>query len=185
MVCLHFLVRTVSLFTLFAAALDTLLYHDTGQEEIPLADRDRPELQCVIGFLLHAHVLRTRLSGDLSFRELLLRVQKGVLDYYAHRSPPFDQVVSKIQPERTSSHFPLFQVMLNWRDRDQQPSLIGFDGSKVELVLAESRTAKFDLTPTLTGNGDNIDLEVEYGADLFTKLVSSAWERISGRCWQP
>ena len=54
----------------------------------------------MIGFLLHTHVLRTRLSGDLSFRELLPRVQKGVLDLYAHRSPPFDQVVSKVQPER-------------------------------------------------------------------------------------
>ena len=127
----------VSLFTLFAAALDTLLYRYTGQEDvllgIPLADRDRPELQSLIGFLLHTHVLRTRLSGDLNFRELLLRVQKGVLDLYAHRSPPFDQVVSKIQPERTLSHSPLFQVMLNWRDRDQQPSFIGLDGLEVEI----------------------------------------------------
>ena len=101
----------VSLFTIFAAALDTLLYRYTGQEDIlvgiPLADRDRPELQSVIGFLLHTHVLRTRLSGDLSFRELLLRVQKGVLDLYAHRSPPFDQVVSKIQPERNLESLPL------------------------------------------------------------------------------
>ena len=61
----------VSLFTLFTAALDTLLYRYTGQEDIlvgiPLADRDRPELQSMIGFLLHTHVLRTQLSGELSF----------------------------------------------------------------------------------------------------------------------
>ena len=115
---------------------------------------------------------------------MLLRVQKGVLDFYAHRSPPFDQVVSKIQPERTSSHFPLFQVMLNWRDRDQQPSLIGLDGLEFESVLAESRTAKFDLTPTLTGNGDNIDLEVEYGADLFDEArierMEGAFQDVTG-----
>ena len=82
--------------------------------------------------------LRTRLSGDLSFRELLLRVQKGVLDLYTHRSPPFDQVVSRVQPERNSSYSPFFQVMLNWRDRDQQPSFIGLDGLEVESLLAES-----------------------------------------------
>ena len=55
-----------------------------------------------------------------------------MLDLYAHRPPPFDQVVSKIQPERTLRHSPLFQVMFNWRDRDQQPSFIGLDGLELE-----------------------------------------------------
>ena len=117
-----------SLFTIFAAALDALLYRYTGSEDIllgiPLADRDHQELQSVIGFLLHTHVLRTRLSADMTFRELLSRVQKAVLDLYIHRSAPFDQIVRKLQPERNLSYSPLFQVMLNWRDRDQQlPSL--------------------------------------------------------------
>jgi non-ribosomal peptide synthetase component F len=171
----------VSLFTLFASALDTLLYRYTGQEDIlvgiPLADRDRPELQSVVGFLLHTQVLRTRLSGDLSFRELLRRVQKGVLDLYAHRSPPFDQVVSKVQPERNLSHSPLFQVMLNWREGDQKPSFIGLEGLEVESVLAESRTAKFDLTLMITDSGDDIELEVEYSTDLFDQ---SRVERMAG-----
>src|SRR5208282_5748763 len=158
--------------TIFTSALDTLLYRYTGSEDIlvglPLADRDRPELQSVIGFLLHVHALRTRLSGDMTFRELLLRVQKGVLDLYAHRSPPFDQVVGRIRPERNLSHSPLFQVMLNWRDGDQRLSFIGLDGLEVEeSVLAESRTSKFDLTLMLTDGGDNIDLEIEYSTDLF------------------
>ena len=162
----------VSLFTVFTAAVDTLLYRYSGQEDIllgiPLADRDRPELQSVIGFLLHTHVLRTQLSGDLSFRELLLRVQKGVLDLYTHRSPPFDEVVRTVQPERTLSHSPLFQVLLNWRDGDQRLSFIGLDGLEVEeSVLADNRTAKFDLTLMLTDGGDSIDLEIEYSTDLF------------------
>jgi non-ribosomal peptide synthetase component F len=89
-----------------------------------------------------------------------------VLDLYVHRSPPFDQVVSKVRPERNSSYTPLFQVMLNWRDRDQLLSFIGLDGLEVESVLAESRTAKFDLTLMLTDGDDTIDLEVEYCTDL-------------------
>ena len=88
---------------LFAAALNALLYRYTGQEDIllgiPIADRDRPELQSMIGFLLHTHVLRTRFPDDLSFRELLLGCRKAVLDLYTHRSPPFDQVVSRVQPD--------------------------------------------------------------------------------------
>ena len=161
----------VSLFTLFTAALDTLLYRYTGQDDIlmgiPLADRDRPELQSVIGFLLHVHVLRTQLSGEMSFRDLLARVQKGVLDLYAHRAAPFDQIVSRVQPARNLSYSPLFQVMINWRDRDQELSFIGLDGLQVESLLAESRTAKFDLTFMLTDDDQDIWLEVEYSTDLF------------------
>ena len=161
----------VSLFTVFAAALNILLYRYTGQQDvlvgIPLADRDRPELQSMIGFLLHTHVLRTQLAEGLSFRKLLVHVQKSVLDLYAHRSPPFDRVVSQVQPARNPSYSPLFQVMLNWRDRDQQLSFIGLHGLEVESLLAESRTAKFDLTLMLTDGGNYIDLEVEYSTDLF------------------
>jgi amino acid adenylation domain-containing protein len=161
----------VSLFTVFTAALDALLYRYTGQEDIllgiPLADRDRPGLQSMIGFLLHTHVLRTQLAGDLSFRELLARVQKGVLDLYAHRSPPFEQVVSQVQSRRSLSYSPLFQVMINWRDRDQQLSFIGMEGLAVESLLAETRTSKFDLTLMLTDDLDDIWLEMEYSTDLF------------------
>jgi amino acid adenylation domain-containing protein len=161
----------VSLFTLFTAALDTLLYRYTRQEDIllgiPLADRDRPELQSVIGFLLHTHVLRTQVSGELAFRDLLTQVQKGVLDLYAHRAVPFDQVVSKLQPERNLSYSPLFQVMINWRDRDQQLSFIGMDGLVVESLLAESQTSKFDLTVMLTDDDQVVWVELEYNTDLF------------------
>ena len=94
-------------------------------------------------------------------------MQKGVLGLYNHRGVPFDQVVSKLQPERNPSYSPLFQVMLNWRDRDQLLSFIGLEGLVVESLLAESRTAKFDLILTLTDVGDDIWLEVEYSTDLF------------------
>jgi amino acid adenylation domain-containing protein len=159
-----------SLFTIFAAALNTLLYRYSGQEDIllgiPIADRDRPELQPLIGFLLQIGVLRTKFSGEMTFRELLAVVQKGVLGLYDHRVP-FDQVVSRIAPQRDLSYAPLFQVMINWRDRDQLLSFIGIDGLVVESLLAESRTAKFDLALMLTIGGDTIDLEVEYSTDLF------------------
>ncbi len=161
----------VSLFTIFAAALNTMLYRYTGSDDIllgiPLADRDQQELQSVIGFLLHTHVLRTRIAGDMSFRELLVAVQKGALELYAHRAAPFDQIVRRLGQERNQGYTPLFQVMLNWRDRDQQLSFIGLEGLAVESLMAHSNTAKFDLLLFATDEGDEIWLEMEYNADLF------------------
>ena len=162
-----------SLFTIFAAALNTLLYRYTGQDDIligiPIGDRDRPELQPLIGFMIDTHVLRTDLSGNPTFRELLARVQQGVVGVYSHRAVPFDQVVAALQPERNPSYSPVFQVMLNWRDRDTRPQFIGLPGLTVEPLLAQCTTSKFDLTLILTddGDGDGIYLEMEYSTDLF------------------
>jgi amino acid adenylation domain-containing protein len=160
-----------SLFALFTAALDALLYRYTGQKDIllgiPLAERARPECQCTIGFLLHTHVLRTAVSGELTFLELAERVQQGALDLYEHRSVPFEQVVRAVHPERSMSYSPLFQVMVNWRDRDQQLSFIGMEGLDIDSVLVDSGISKFDLTLILTDMGDEIWAEIEYSTDLF------------------
>lgn len=160
-----------SLFALFTAALDVLLYRYTGQEDIllgvPIAERGRPECQSMIGFLLHTHVLRTCVNGELTFLELVARVQQGALELYEHRSVPFEQVVHAVRPERSLSYSPLFQVMVNWRDRDQQLSFIGMEGLDVESVLVDSKISKFDLTLFLTDMGEEISAEIEYSTDLF------------------
>jgi amino acid adenylation domain-containing protein len=160
-----------SLLAVFAAALDTLLFRYTGCEDIllgiPLADRDQQELRSVVGFLLQTHVLRTKLSGDMTFRDLLSRVQEGMLDLHAHRGVPFDQIVQKLHPDRNLSYSPLFQVMLNWRDRDQQLPFYGLKGLTVESLPAATNTSKFDLYLSAIDHGDEIWLEMEYSTDLF------------------
>jgi amino acid adenylation domain-containing protein len=160
-----------SLFTIFAAALNALLYRYSGGDDIslgiPLADRDTTELQAVVGFLLHTHVLRTRLSDDMTFRDLLSRVQKSVLDLYTHRAAPFNLVVQRLQVERSLSYAPLFQVMLNWRDRDQMLPFIGLEGLAIDSLMASAATSKFDLFLFVTDTGDEIWLEMEYSTDLF------------------
>jgi hypothetical protein len=163
--------RRISLFNVFAAAVNVLLYRYTGQEDvilgIPLSQRDRPELQSVFGFFLHTHVLRTQLSADMPFTELLAEVQRGTLDLYAHRSPPFDEVVRVARPGRSASYTSLMQVMLNWRDKEQLLSSIGMEGLDVECLVSEAATAKFDLTFVLTDAGDVFWVDVEYCTDLF------------------
>jgi amino acid adenylation domain-containing protein len=163
--------QRVSLFTVFAAALNSVMHRYTGQNDIlvgiPIADRELPELRPLIGFLLDTHVLRTNLSTNPKFCELLVDVQQNVADVYSHRAIPFDQVVSALKPERNQSYSPIVQVMLNWRDRDDQPQFIGLPGVVTEGLLAHARTSKFDLTLTLTDTGTVILLEAEYSTDLF------------------
>lgn len=160
-----------SLFTVFAAGFTAVMHRYTGQDDIllgvPTADRERPELRPLIGFLLDTHVLRAELSGDPTFRDLMARLQRGVADLYSHRAVPFDQVVAALRPDRNPSYSPLFQVMLNWRDRDDQPQFIGLSGLVTEPLLVQPKTAKFDLTLVLTDEGDKIYIEVEYSTDLF------------------
>ncbi len=160
-----------TLFGVFAAALNTLLHRYTGNEDIlvgiPVPDRDTKELQSVIGFLLHTHVLRTELSGDMTFRDLLVRIQNRILKLHIHRAVPFDHIVRRLQPERSLSYSPLFQVMLNWRSRDQLPSFIGLEKLKARPDFAENGASKFDFTLYVTDCGDELWLEMEYSTDLF------------------
>ncbi len=160
-----------SLFTVFAATLNVLLYRYSGQDDIlvgiPIADRDWPELQPLIGFFVDTHVLRTDLTGNPTFHELLGRVKRAVVGVYSHRALPFAQVVETLKPERNLSYSPLFQVMLNWRDRGSQLQFVGLTRLILEPLLAQSMTSKFDLTIFLTDAVDDIWLEIEYSTELF------------------
>jgi amino acid adenylation domain-containing protein len=164
--------ENTSLFNVFTAALNVLLYRHSGSDDIlvgiPIGERERPELQSVMGFLLHTQILRTRMSADMTFRELLTQVQREVVALYNHREVPFDQVVRRLRPDRDPSHSPLFQVMLNWRGKEQQFSFLGLEGLKVESLLAEARISKFELTLLVT-DAECISLEAEYDSDLFDR----------------
>ena len=160
-----------SLFTVFGAGVNALLHRYNRSGDIllgiPLADRDRAELQSMIGFLLHIQVLRTAVDDNITFSQLVNRVQKGTADMFTHRAAPFDLTVRELGLGRNLAYSPLFQVLLNWRDKEQELAFIGLEGLRIESVLAEARIAKFDLTFMLTDEGDEIILEMEYSTDLF------------------
>ena len=106
----------VTPFMTLLAAFQTLLYRYTGQDDIivgtPSAGRNRPELEPLIGPFINPLALRTNLSGNPLFRELLKRVRAVALSAYAHQELPFDKLVEELRPQRDLSHTPLFQVML-------------------------------------------------------------------------
>ncbi len=163
--------QEVSLFTVLTAAFNVLLSRYTGQEDvvlgIPLANRDRPELVSLFGFLIDFQALRTDLSGNPTFRELLTRVRQGMLEVNAHRAIPFNKVVEAIQPPRDPARAPVFQTMLVWKDHHVQFRSLDLPGLTASHVLCHAGSSKYDLTLFLTDAGEELQVEAEYCTDLF------------------
>ncbi len=160
-----------TLFTLFTAALNVLLFRYCGIDDIVLGvvanNRDRQEFEPAVGFLANIHALRTGLSGDSSFREVWRRVQSGLADLCRHQAAPFEEVINRVRPQQSLSFAPIVQVMMDWRDRTQTRTFRGIKGLNAVPLMSQNRTSKFDLTVFLTDEGDDVLIEVEYNSDLF------------------
>jgi amino acid adenylation domain-containing protein len=158
-----------TLFMTLLAAFQTLLHRYSGQTAInvgtPIANRTRAEVEGLIGFFVNTLVMHADLDGDPSFVDLLARVREAALGAYAHQDLPFEHLVEALAPERNLSHTPLFQVMFVL---DNAP-MDGLELSDLRLApfLAESGTARFDLTLVITEGPDGLSCTFEYNTDLF------------------
>ncbi|RCJ36597.1 non-ribosomal peptide synthetase [Nostoc punctiforme NIES-2108] len=159
----------VTLFMTLLTAFKTLLYRYTGQTDIvvgsPIASRNRAEVESLIGFFVNVLVLRTDLSGDLSFQELLAQVKSTALEAYIHQDLPFEKLVEEIQPNRDLSYNPLFQVMFVLQNVPiSNPRL-----SDVSVTFQEgyNGTSKFDLTLFMEDEEQGLVATCEYNTDLF------------------
>ncbi len=165
----------VTLFMTTLAAFQTLLFRYTGQEDIvigtPIAGRNREEIEGLIGFFVNTLALRTNVSGNPTFRELLERVKEIALRAYAHQDLPFEKLVEELNPERDVSHSPVFQVMFGMQNvpRDA-PALNGLSITRVPLP---SVTAKFDLTLFISETATGLNCWLEYNTDLFEEATVS------------
>jgi amino acid adenylation domain-containing protein len=159
----------VTLFMTLLAAFEVLLYRYTGQEDIavgtPIANRTRTEIEELIGFFVNTLALRTDLSGDPTFRELVARVREVTLEAYAHQDLPFEKLVEELRPERNLSHPPLFQVGFGLQDAAGEGVAVG--EVAVEPVEVDKGTAKFDLTLSMVEGAEGLRGTVEYSTDLF------------------
>ncbi|MBI4524345.1 MAG: amino acid adenylation domain-containing protein [Deltaproteobacteria bacterium] len=158
----------VTLFMTLLAAFQTLLQRYTGQDDIvvgtPTAGRTRSEIEELIGFFLNTVVLRTDLSGNPSFRDLLVRVRQVALGAYTHQDLPFEKLLEELQPERDLSRTPLFQVFFNmdsFGDRLELPGLTAKPPSFLE------PGSKFDLTLYFGDQNEEIQFLLVYNADIF------------------
>lgn len=164
-----------TLFMTLLAAFKTLLSRYTGQADIvvgsAIANRNRAEIEQLIGFFVNTLVLRTDLSGNPSFKTLLSRVREVTLAAYAHQDLPFEKLVEELQPERSLSHNPLFQVMFQLRNAPM-PTL-----QLAELTLTplevDQGTTQFDLSFDITEQAGTLQVSVEYSTDLFDSSTIS------------
>ena len=134
----------VTLFMTLLASLNILLSRHTGEEDIivgsTIAGRNRPEIDGLIGFFINALALRTDLSGNPTFPELLKQVREVCLDAYIHQDLPFERVVEEINPQRDPSRNPLFQVMFNMADTSERVlKLAGCQTAKLPDLGARSK----------------------------------------------
>lgn len=162
--------ENATLFMTMLAAFKLLLHRYTELEDIvigsPIAGRNRAELENLMGFFLNTLVLRTDLSGDPEFRELIRRVRKTAMDAYAHQDIPFEKLLIELHPERNLSRTPLFQVFFNMLNLET--GWAGIPGLQAEIIEMPDIGSKFDLTLYLIENEQGINLRLVYNTDLFT-----------------
>ena len=159
----------VTLFMTLLAAFKVLLYRYTGQDDLivgtPIANRNRLETEGLIGFFVNALVLRTDLSGNPSFRELLRRVREVCLGAYGHQDLPFDRLVEELHVKRDLSRNPLFQVMFVMHNAPLRT--VELPGLTLSPVEGDSETAHFDLTLQIMDTEQGLTAAFVYNTDLF------------------
>jgi amino acid adenylation domain-containing protein len=156
-------------FMTLLAVFNLLLYRSTGQDDIlvgsPIANRVRTETEGLIGLFLNNLVLRTRLSDELTFRDLLERVRETALGAYTNQDVPFEKLVEALQPQRDLSRTPLFQVFFNLFDAADNE--IEFAGGTAEVFSPVEAWTQFDLTLYAAERDETIELVLALNADLF------------------
>src|SRR5215212_8582567 len=158
-----------TLFMVLLGAFQALLARYSGQEDIavgsPIAGRNQAETEELIGFFVNTLVMRTDLSGDPSFREVLSRVREVALGAYDHQDLPFEKLVEELQPERDLSRTPFFQVFFNMQNMDDTP--IELRGLTAERIMQSDDEAMFDLTLYAAERHDGLHIRFVYDAELF------------------
>jgi amino acid adenylation domain-containing protein len=162
-----------TLYMVLLGAFQVLLSKYSGSEDVvvgsPIAGRTRKEVEELIGFFVNTLVLRTELGGDPSFREVLRRAREATLGAYEHQEVPFERLVAELQPERSLSHTPLFQVVFTLQTAGGAGGAL--PGLEVSGVEAEFASAKFDLSLMLTPTPRGLRGGLTYSTDLFERAT--------------
>jgi len=171
--------ESVTLFMLLLAGFQTLLHRYSKQEDIvvgtDIANRNRSEIENLIGFFVNILVLRTDLSGNPSFRQLLARVRETALGAYMHQDLPFEKLVRELQPNRSLGQRPLFEVLFVV----QNAPLPALELTSIELrmVELEDTAAKFDLAVFAEETAAGLLWKWNYSTELFD---ASTIDRMAG-----
>jgi amino acid adenylation domain-containing protein len=159
----------ITLYMTLLAAFQVLMHRYSRQEDIVIgsviAGRNQIEVEKLIGFFVNTLVLRNDLSGNPSFKELLSKVRSTTLDAYTHQDLPFEKLVEELNPERSLSYNPLFQVMFVLQNTPTQTDkLLGLE---TKLVSIETSTTKFDLDLSIEEKSGALVASWTYNVELF------------------
>jgi amino acid adenylation domain-containing protein len=177
-----------TLFVVLLAAYQALLYRYTGQQDIlvgtTVAGRKHAHFARVAGYFVNPLALRARPQGQQSFLDFLAQVRQTALDAFAHQDYPFALLVERLQPERTSSHTPLFNVMFNWQRAlspgaqalpafalGEEGVCVDLHGLTLESVALTRRTAQFELVLMMAEADDELAASFQYNTDLFEQAT--------------
>ena len=159
----------VTLFMTLLAALNVILHRQSGQDDIivgtPIAGRPQLETEKLIGLFLNSLALRTKLDGNPTFKQLLARVRKLTLGAYENQDVPFEKLVREINPERSLSRHPIFEVMLNFANMPKTDWQM--PGLNLKQIKAGNEESKFALTLYVKEDGAQLHLRLVYQKALF------------------
>ncbi|WP_201191066.1 non-ribosomal peptide synthase/polyketide synthase [Pseudomonas fluorescens] len=178
--------QDVTLFMVLLASFQTLLHRYSGQADIrvgvPTANRNRVETERLVGFFVNTQVLRSEFDPQARFSTLLAQVKHSVMAAQAHQDLPFEQLVEALQPERSLSYSPLFQVMYNHQSSGAPRNAQAADPSALTIrhLHQSARTAQFDLTLETFDEAQGLGAQLTYATDLFERETI---ERLA-RHWQ-
>ena len=158
-----------SLYSVLLAALHVLLHRYSAQDDIavgsPIANRNRAELEGLIGVCVNTLVMRGDLAGNPSFRALLRRTRALTLEAFAHQDLPFEKLVEALQPARSPNRHPLFQIMFALQN--MPPAEPSFAGVRVTRLPLEPQASLFDLSLVMSEQPDGLHAQFEYSVELF------------------
>jgi amino acid adenylation domain-containing protein len=158
----------VTLFMVLLAALDALLYRYSGQTDIVvgtmIANRNRHETEGLIGFFVNMLVMRTDLSGNPTFLELLKRVKQMTLAAYQHQDVPFEQIIEMLQPQRTLNRTPLYQVEFTLQ---KSPEPLEVSGLRFAPLDVQVMSLEADLSLVMFDRQEGLCGQLLYATDLF------------------
>lgn len=165
-----------TLYMTMLAAWQVLLHRYSGQDDIvvgsPMANRDDPALEPLIGCFVNNVVMRGRLQGNPTFRDFLAQTSKVVLGAFDHRELPFDRVVEGLRPERSTSHAPVFQVLFTLQSFPVDPAEPkGLHVALLDVQDDETGTARFDITLEIDEHEGGLRMFYEYATDLFDEAT--------------
>lgn len=168
---LHVLAQqhNATLYMVLNTALAALFNRYSGQTDIvfgtPIANREQPELAPLVGCFINTLVIRNTVSTKMTLSELLQQSRQTLLDAYEHQQMPFEMLVDELQPERTVSHTPLFQVLLSLHNNEK--GSLELPGLTLKPAMQGHIQGKYDLSLNVNESHDGLRLSWEYATSLF------------------